>query len=61
MCEFKSDIEIVEVVNGFKKAWLEFYAGVVEVQQQQYRRRRRSTCLLTAPLWSSTMSLTDHV
>ena len=29
MCEFKSDIEIVEVVNGFKKAWLEFYAGVV--------------------------------
>ena len=28
MCEFKSDIEIVEVVNGLKKAWLEFYAGV---------------------------------
>ena len=60
MCEFKSDIEIVEVVNGFKKAWLEFYAGVVEVQQQQHRRRR-STCLLAAPLWSSTNSLTIQV
>ena len=60
MCEFKSDIEIVEVVNGFKKAWLEFYAGVVEVQQQ-HRGRRRSTCLLAAPLWSSMMSLTVHV